>query len=51
MFGSDWPVCLMAATYDEVVEILRSALQGRLSAEEMEPVFGANSAGFYKLLD
>ncbi|WP_325175647.1 amidohydrolase family protein [Paenibacillus sonchi] len=51
MFGSDWPVCLMAATYDEVVEILRSALQGRMSAEEMEPVFGANAAGFYKLLD
>lgn len=49
MFGSDWPVCLMAATYEEVVGILRTALQGRLSSEEMEPVFGANAARFYKL--
>lgn len=49
MFGSDWPVCLMAATYEEVVGILRTALQGRLSAEEMEPVFGANAVRFYKL--
>ncbi|MEK4007779.1 amidohydrolase family protein [Paenibacillus sp. FSL H3-0333] len=49
MFGSDWPVCLMAATYEEVVGILRTALQGRLSTEEMEPVFGANAVRFYKL--
>ncbi|MEC0168598.1 amidohydrolase family protein [Paenibacillus graminis] len=49
MFGSDWPVCLMAATYDEVVEVLRQALQERLSPQEMEPIFGANAAGFYKL--
>lgn len=49
MFGSDWPVCLMAATYDEVLQILRTALQERLSPEEMEPVFGANAVRFYKL--
>ncbi|OKP95238.1 amidohydrolase [Paenibacillus sp. P46E] len=49
MFGSDWPVCLMAATYDEVMGVLRLALQERLSLQEMEPVFGANAARFYKL--
>ncbi|QSF46245.1 amidohydrolase family protein [Paenibacillus tianjinensis] len=49
LFGSDWPVCLQAATYDEVMDILRIALQDRLSPQEMEPIFGANAARFYKL--
>lgn len=49
MFGSDWPVCLLAATYDEVVDILRQSLQDRLPAEAIEAVFGANAAKFYKL--
>ncbi|MEK4357592.1 amidohydrolase family protein [Paenibacillus sp. FSL M7-1455] len=49
MFGSDWPVCLLAATYDEVVDVLRQALQDRLPAEAIEAVFGANAARFYKL--
>lgn len=49
MFGSDWPVCLQAATYDEVVEILMQALKERLPAEAIEAVFGANAAKFYKL--
>ncbi|MGG6310660.1 amidohydrolase family protein [Paenibacillus macerans] len=49
MFGSDWPVCLLAATYDEVVDICRQALQDRLSPEEFEAVFGGNAAKFYKL--
>lgn len=49
MFGSDWPVCLMAATYDEVIGVLQQILQERLSPQEMEPIFGANAARFYKL--
>ncbi|WP_054939483.1 amidohydrolase family protein [Paenibacillus ihuae] len=49
LFGSDWPVCLQAATYDEVIDVLRIALQDRLSPQEMEPIFGANAARFYKL--
>jgi len=49
MFGSDWPVCLLAATYDEVVDIFRQALQDRLSPEAFEAVFGGNAAKFYKL--
>jgi L-fuconolactonase len=23
MFGSDWPVCLLAATYDQVIDTLQ----------------------------
>ncbi|WP_068787009.1 amidohydrolase family protein [Paenibacillus phocaensis] len=49
MFGSDWPVCLLAATYDEVVDLFRYTVQDRLSPEETEAVFGSNAAKFYKL--
>ncbi|MDU2239701.1 MAG: amidohydrolase family protein [Paenibacillus sp.] len=49
MFGSDWPVCLLAATYDEVVDLFRYTVQDRLSPEETEMVFGGNAAKFYKL--
>ncbi|GAA0134993.1 amidohydrolase family protein [Paenibacillus sp. YSY-4.3] len=49
MFGSDWPVCLLAATYDEVVDVLRHTLNDRLPPEAIERIFGANAARFYKL--
>lgn len=49
MFGSDWPVCLLAAGYDEVVDVLRGAVSGRLNEQEMEDLFGRNAAAFYKL--
>lgn len=49
MFGSDWPVCLIAATYDEVIGVLRQLLQERLAMRETESIFGANAARFYKL--
>ncbi|MEC2344952.1 amidohydrolase family protein [Paenibacillus barengoltzii] len=50
MFGSDWPVCLLAATYDEVVDLFRYTVRDRLTPEETEAVFGGNAAKFYKLL-
>ncbi|PAD78627.1 amidohydrolase family protein [Paenibacillus campinasensis] len=50
MFGSDWPVCLLAATYDDVVDVLQHALRDRqLPPAAIEAVFGANAAKFYKL--
>lgn len=49
MFGSDWPVCLLSATYKEVIEVLKHALLERMSPQEMEPIFGTNAAVFYKL--
>ncbi|WP_179218485.1 amidohydrolase [Saccharibacillus sp. O23] len=49
MFGSDWPVCLTAATYADTVELLLGALRERLSAEEIDAAFGTNAARFYKL--
>jgi L-fuconolactonase len=48
MFGSDWPVCLLAATYDEVVDVLDHAL-GSLPEGARRKIFGANAARFYGL--
>jgi L-fuconolactonase len=46
MFGSDWPVCLLAATYDEVVEAARAATAG-LSGDEHDQVFGETARRVY----
>jgi L-fuconolactonase len=49
MFGSDWPVCLLAAdSYQEVLNATRDAL-GDLSTSEAEAVFGNNAQAFYRL--
>lgn len=46
MFGSDWPVCLLAGSYDDVVRAVEPHLRG-LSAEELEGIWGKNAARFY----
>ncbi|GIH94425.1 amidohydrolase family protein [Planobispora siamensis] len=46
MFGSDWPVCLLAASYERVLESAR-ALTGGLSAAERREVFGGVAARVY----
>jgi L-fuconolactonase len=46
MFGSDWPVCLLAGSYNQVVEALHEAL-GPLSSTERETIFGKTAATFY----
>ena len=49
MFGSDWPVCLLAANgYSEVLDAARDSL-GELSDGEAQAVFGANAQAFYGL--
>jgi len=48
MVGSDWPVCLLAADYSEVIGIIDNFLQG-LSQEEYENVMGKTAARFYQL--
>jgi L-fuconolactonase len=49
MFGSDWPVCTLAAGYAEVVELASYLLGAHLSAAEMTEVFGGNATRFYGL--
>jgi L-fuconolactonase len=48
MFGSDWPVCRLAATYGEVVAAAR-ALTHRLSDEERRAVFETTAGRVYGL--
>lgn len=48
MFGSDWPVCLVAGAYAEVLGILEKYTAG-FSAQEKEKVFGHNALKFYGL--
>lgn len=48
MFGSDWPVCLVAASYDEVVGIVEDYFSS-FSKNEQDKVFGLNAIEFYKL--
>jgi L-fuconolactonase len=48
MFGSDWPVCLLAASYSEVNNIARR-YYSKLSSEEQNKVFGENAIDFYHL--
>ena len=48
MFGSDWPVCLLAASYERVVETAMD-LTGTLSATERARVFGGTAIETYGL--
>jgi predicted TIM-barrel fold metal-dependent hydrolase len=48
MVGSDWPVCLLAATYDEVLGATRDLLDG-LSPDERANVFGGTATVVYGL--
>lgn len=48
MFGSDWPVCLVAAEYTEVINLVKDYI-GEFSLAEQEKVFGKNAINFYSL--
>lgn len=46
LFGSDWPVCLVAATYARGLALARELIGG-LSAEEQAAILGGNAVEFY----
>ncbi|WP_434589117.1 amidohydrolase family protein [Streptomyces sp. A5-4] len=48
MFGSDWPVCVLAATYGEVLGAARELVAG-LGEEERAQVFGGTADRVYGL--
>jgi len=48
MFGSDWPVCLLAADYKQVKELVE-AYAGQFTVAEREKLFGGNAVEFYNL--
>lgn len=48
MYGSDWPVCLLAGSYRRVFEALNEAL-GPISEEERAHIFHRTARDFYGL--
>jgi L-fuconolactonase len=48
LFGSDWPVCLLAASYDDVLRAAR-VLTAALSPTEQAEVFGGTAGRVYGL--
>ena len=48
MFGSDWPVCLLAATYDQVKDIADDYFYSFTTTEQAD-FFGNNAKSFYQL--
>jgi len=48
LFGSDWPVCLVAASYDEMLRIVEDYFSS-FSKEEQNKFFGLNAIRFYNL--
>lgn len=48
MFGSDWPVCLLAASYDQVIDVLLEAIPDHFTDEDKQRLFGLNAKEFYR---
>jgi L-fuconolactonase len=48
VFGSDWPVCLVAASYAHVIDACGQAI-GDLPMLERERIFGGNAVELYRL--
>jgi L-fuconolactonase len=48
MYGSDWPVCLVAATYDQQLEVTRQFIDS-LSPSEKNAIMGETAVRFYHL--
>jgi L-fuconolactonase len=48
MFGSDWPVCLLAASYQRVKELIETYVDAH-AAQHKENIFGGNAIRFYGL--
>jgi len=48
MYGSDWPVCLVAGNYTKVKEVTTNFI-AKLSASEQAGIMGANAITFYNI--
>lgn len=49
MFGSDWPVCLLAGSYDQVIGLLPQCMPELTQEPVQAKLFGLNAKEFYKL--
>jgi L-fuconolactonase len=50
LFGSDWPVCLLAASYQEVYQLITD-YTANFSLEQRDKLFGANAERFYNIIN
>jgi len=48
LFGSDWPVCMLAATYREVYELIDD-YASQFTPEEQNSLFGGNARRVYRI--
>ena len=48
MFGSDWPVSLLAASYEESTAIVKNYFS-KFSRQDQDKIWGANAMKFYNL--
>jgi L-fuconolactonase len=48
VYGSDWPVCLVAASYEKQLGVVKQFI-GKLSASEQSAIMGENAVRFYHL--
>lgn len=48
MYGSDWPVCLVAGNYGQVKSLVIDFISN-LSTDEQEAIMGLNAVAFYSL--
>lgn len=47
-FGSDWPVCLVAGSYERMIQVAEK-WSSQLSVIEQENIFGKNTIKFYNI--
>jgi L-fucono-1,5-lactonase len=48
MMGSDWPVCLVAASYGDVIGLVREAIS-EYSTDEQKQIFSETARDFFRL--
>lgn len=49
MFGSDWPVCLLAGTYSQVMNIVSDFIEKNGSGTDRQALMGGTATKFYTL--
>ena len=47
-FGTDWPVCLVAGSYQQVYQVVQK-FSTQLTKDQQDKLFGANTIKFYKI--
>ena len=50
MFGSDWPVCTVAAKYEQVFKIFNDYIIKNYSEEQQNNLLGGNACKFYNIV-